>query len=346
MTWTTLVKVADLASALGDPALCVVDVRHDLTSPERWGEDAYRQAHIPGAVFAHLDRDLSAPKTGRNGRHPLPDAATAARMFGRLGIDGGKQVVAYDQSNGMYASRLWWMLRWLGHDAVAVLDGGFAEWQRAGLATQAGARTAVPSSFAPQPRPTLVDTAGVESNLRTRELLVLDARGPERYRGEVEPLDSAAGHIPGAANRPFTANLDAAGRFKSPAALRAELDELLAGRAPDKVVHQCGSGVSACHNILAFAQAGMAGGLLYPDPGASGARIQSVRSSGADASALPYAAGCADPKLQRASSVYAGPSRPSFEACNVIACACQASGGRASPPGRRRQRRASVRCGW
>src|SRR5512141_208293 len=222
MTWTTLVSVADLAAALGSPSLVVVDVRHDLASPARWGEDAYREAHVPGAVFAHLDRDLSAPKTGRNGRHPLPDVAATAATFGRLGIDGTKQVVAYDQGSGMFASRLWWMLRWLGHDAVAVLDGGFAEWQRGGGATESGVHAATPASFIAQPRNVSVDARRLESNFDTRELLVVDARAPERYRGEVEPLDSAAGHIPGAVNRFFKDNLQPDGRFKPAEQLRAE----------------------------------------------------------------------------------------------------------------------------
>ena len=264
MTWTTLVSATDLAAALGSPTLVVVDVRHDLGSPERWGEAAYRAGHIPGAVFAHLDRDLSAPKTGRNGRHPLPAVAAAAATFGGIGVDAGKQVVAYDQGTGMYAARLWWMLRWLGHDAVAVLDGGFAAWQAAGLAIETVARAGRAVTFVPKPRDAIVDAAQVEANLRTRELLLLDARAPERYRGEVEPLDPAAGHIPGALNRPFAANLEANGRFKSPEALRSELNAVLRGHAPEKVAHQCGSGVSACHNILASAHAGMSEGRLYP----------------------------------------------------------------------------------
>jgi thiosulfate/3-mercaptopyruvate sulfurtransferase len=261
---STLVSTGDLAAVLGSPSLVVIDVRHDLASSERWGEDAYRAGHIPGAVFAHLDRDLSAPKTGRNGRHPLPSVEAAAATFGRLGIAASAQVVAYDQASGMYAARLWWMLRWLGHDAVAVLDGGFAAWQSEGRAIESGVREPQAATFVPKPRAAWVDAARVEANLATRELLLVDARAPERYRGEVEPLDKAAGHIPGAINRPFAANLDANGRFKSPAALRSELEAAVQGHAPERIVHQCGSGVSACHNMLAFAHAGLSEGLLYP----------------------------------------------------------------------------------
>ena len=261
---TTLVTPSELAAHLDDPAWVVVDVRHELSQPDTWGEAQYRAGHIPGAVFAHLDRDLSGPTTGRNGRHPLPSPEACAATFGRLGIDAGRQVVAYDQRNGAYASRLWWMLRWLGHDAAAVLDGGFEAWQRAGLPLATDAPMPVPARFAIRRTGPTVETPEVAASLATGELLLIDARGAERYRGDVEPLDPVAGHIPGAVNRPFTVNLDADGRFRPASVLREEFGALLGARSLDAVVHQCGSGVTACHNLLAMEIAGLPGTRLYP----------------------------------------------------------------------------------
>jgi thiosulfate/3-mercaptopyruvate sulfurtransferase len=264
MAYTTLISAAELAPHLDDPDWIVVDVRHDLAQPATWGEAQYNAGHLPGAQFVHIDRDLSAPKNGRNGRHPLPSPADSAALFGRLGIDARRQVVAYDQNSGMFASRLWWMLRWLGHDAVAVLDGGFDAWQRAGLETTALIRTPRQTTFvAGHPAPT-ADAAEIEAGLRGGALTLVDARAPERFRGDVEPLDPVAGHIPGALNRPFAMNLDAAGRMRPADELRAEFTALLSGRDLATVVHQCGSGVSACHNLLAMEVAGLAGTRLYP----------------------------------------------------------------------------------
>ncbi len=259
-----LISTAELAARLGDASLVVVDVRHDLGQPETWGETAYRAGHVPGAQFAHLDRDLAAPRTGTNGRHPLPSPAACAALFGRLGIDATRQVVAYDQGSGAYASRLWWMLRWLGHDAAAVLDGGFDRWTREGRPIATDAPAPRPAAFAPRQAASTVDAATVQANLGSESLLVVDARGAERYRGDVEPLDPVAGHIPGAVNRPFTQNLGPEGTFKPAAALRAEFDALLRGAPPEGVVHQCGSGVTACHNALAMEIAGLPGARLYP----------------------------------------------------------------------------------
>ena len=196
--FTTLISTAELGARLADPSLVIVDVRHDLAQPERWGEDAYRQGHLPGARFAHIDRDLSAPKTGRNGRHPLPDAQACARVFGRLGIDATKEVVAYDQGTGMYAARLWWMLRSLGHEAAAVLDGGFAAWTREGRPVTTEIPEFRETSFVARGLPATVDASAIAANLATRSFVLLDARARERYRGDVEPLDPVAGHIPGA----------------------------------------------------------------------------------------------------------------------------------------------------
>jgi thiosulfate/3-mercaptopyruvate sulfurtransferase len=241
----------------------ICDVRHDLARPD-WGPAEYAKAHLPGAQFVHVDRDLSAPKTGKNGRHPLPTPEVAAALFSRLGIDDHKQVVAYDQGNGMYAARLWWMLHWLGHDAAAVLDGGLAKWLGEGRAVTTEVPTARPASFGIRRVTPTVNATGVRSSLNRRTLFLVDARAPERFRGEVEPVDPVAGHIPGAHNRPFTQNLDADGTFKPPAFLRAEFTALLDGASHESVVHHCGSGVSACHNILAMEVAGLPGTRLYP----------------------------------------------------------------------------------
>jgi thiosulfate/3-mercaptopyruvate sulfurtransferase len=215
-------------------------------------------------VFAHLDRDLAGAKTGTNGRHPLPSPAACAANFGRLGIDASKQVVAYDQNSGAFASRLWWMLRWLGHDAVAVLDGGFERWLREGRPVSALVPAPRPVTFSPRPVLPTVDADGVQAGLGGGSIVVIDARAPERFRGEAEPLDPVAGHIPGAVNRPFGRNLGADGAFKPAATLRGEFEALLAGRSPATVVHQCGSGVTACHNALAMEVAGLPGAALYP----------------------------------------------------------------------------------
>jgi thiosulfate/3-mercaptopyruvate sulfurtransferase len=185
-------------------------------------------------------------------------------VFGRAGIDDTTEVIAYDQNQGTYAARLWWMLRWLGHDAVAVLDGGFDKWRREAHPVSTEVPRLPVRKFIPRPRRITVDAAGVQANLDTKALLVVDARGAERFRGDVEPLDPVAGHIPGAVNRPFTKNLSTDGTFKAPAALRAEYLAMLQGRSADTIVHQCGSGVTACHNLLAMEIAGLRGARLYP----------------------------------------------------------------------------------
>ena len=260
--FTTLISTAEL-EALDRPDVAICDVRHDLMQPD-WGQAEYAKAHVPGAQFVHLDRDLSAPKTGKNGRHPLPTPEAAAALFSRLGINDHTQVVAYDQGNGMYAARLWWMLHWLGHDAAAVLDGGLAKWLREGRAVTAEVPETHLSSFGILRVTPTVNATGIRSSLNRRTLFLVDARAPERFRGEVEPIDPVAGHIPGAHNRPFSQNLDADGTFKLPAFLRAEFMALLDGASHETVVHQCGSGVSACHNILAMEVAGLPGTRLYP----------------------------------------------------------------------------------
>jgi thiosulfate/3-mercaptopyruvate sulfurtransferase len=262
-THSTLVETAELAACLGDPRLVIVDVRHDLGDPA-FGEAAYAKSHIPGAVFAHVDRDLSGQRSPHSGRHPLPTPESAAKLFGRLGIDDTRQVVAYDQNSGVYASRLWWMLRWLGHDAVAVLDGGFAKWTREGRPVSTEAPRVTPAKFvAGRVLPT-VNATGIAASLPRHGLLLLDARAAERYRGESEPIDPVAGHIPGALNRPYTRNIHDDGSFRSPRELRSEFDAMLHGRTPDDLVHYCGSGVTACHNLLAMTIAGYPLTRLYP----------------------------------------------------------------------------------
>ena len=261
---STLIDTASLATHLGHPSIVVVDVRHDLSAADTYGDAAYARSHIPGARFAHIDRDLSAKKTARSGRHPLPTPEAAAELFGRLGIDASKQVVVYDQGGGMFASRLWWMLRWLGHDRVAVLDGGFAKWEREGRDVSSEPAAITATTFTPaHVRPT-VSATGVAASLPRHGLLLLDARAAERYRGDVEPLDPVAGHIPGAINRPYTRNVAADGTFRPSRELRAEFEAMLHGRPADDLVHYCGSGVTACHNLLAMTIAGYPLTRLYP----------------------------------------------------------------------------------
>ncbi len=262
--YTTLIDSAALAARLGDPDWVLFDCRHDLAKPESGSED-YAAGHIPGAHFLHLDRDLSAPKNGRNGRHPLPEPQAFVRKLEAAGVDASKQVVAYDGQMGMYAARLWWMLRWLGHDRVAVLDGGYAKWTReARPVTKDLPRSAQRSHFEAKPRAMAVDAQDVGAHLADPGRILIDARAPDRYRGENETLDPVGGRIPGAANRFFRDNLDAAFCFKPAAELRAAFTAILRDAPPDAVVHSCGSGVSACHNALAMEIAGLAGSRLYP----------------------------------------------------------------------------------
>lgn len=240
----------------------VFDCRHDLADPDA-GERQYRQAHIAGALFAHLDRDLSAPRTGTNGRHPLPAFDAFVAWLGRQGLRPEDTVVCYDAGSGAMAARLWWMLRWAGHENVAVLDGGFAKWLREGRSVTAQVPAFAPTAYPGRERKDMaVDVAWMEANLG-RALLV-DARAPARFRGEAEPIDPVAGHIPGAVNRFNNDNLTPEGTFKDPATLRREFEKALAGRAPQEVVNYCGSGVSACHNLLAMEIAGLSGAKLYP----------------------------------------------------------------------------------
>jgi thiosulfate/3-mercaptopyruvate sulfurtransferase len=260
----TIVETAELAAHINDAAWRIVDCRFDLKDPGA-GETAYGAGHIPGAVYAHLDRDLSGPKTGRNGRHPLPDPDTLADTLGRLGIDSVTQVVAYDQSSGMFASRLWWMLRWLGHDAAAVLNGGLAKWSDEGRPTAAGIEHAPQRTFTARPRSDMLATiADVSARAGDRHWRVIDARAPDRFRGEHETIDRIAGHIPGARNHFFETNLTGAGVLQPADALRAHFEETLGGTPPAQVICYCGSGVTACQNLLALEHIGLRGAKLYP----------------------------------------------------------------------------------
>jgi thiosulfate/3-mercaptopyruvate sulfurtransferase len=261
--YSTLISTEDLARYIGDPAFAIVDCRHDLADVDA-GERAYRKEHLPGAVFMHIDRDLSGIKTGSNGRHPLPEPRALAATLGRAGIDRARQVVAYDQGNGALAARLWWLLHWLGHDAAAVLDGGLERWRSDGRALTDAVPEVRATVFEPTPPSPTASADEILRHIDDGSLLVLDARTPERYRGDVEPLDPVAGHIPGARNRPYTENMTREGVFKSPAGLRAELGAILRDTPAEAVVHQCGSGVTACHNALAMAVAGLPGSRLYP----------------------------------------------------------------------------------
>ncbi|KQV51052.1 MULTISPECIES: sulfurtransferase [unclassified Duganella] len=264
--FTTLIDANTLSQHLSDPQWVILDCRHDLMNPD-FGRNAFAEGHIENAQFANIDTDLSGPKTGSDGvfrgRHPLPDRAALLETLRRWGINDDTQVVAYDAHGGMYAARLWWLLRWVGHGAAAVLDGGLAAWSAAGQP--------LVTSVAERPRGKLADKAALVrtvsaaellENLGVKRLQVVDARANDRFRGENETIDPVGGHIPGARNRFFKDNLQADGRFKDGAALKQELTPVVG--APVGAVMQCGSGVTACHNLLALEIAGLPGAALYP----------------------------------------------------------------------------------
>ena len=266
MNHTTLIQASELASHLHDSNWAIFDCRHDLLHPAA-GSDAFAAGHIQNAQFANIDTDLSGPKAPAGnaftGRHPLPDRNALLATLRGWGINDDTQVVAYDAQGGMCAARLWWLLRWIGHAHVAVLDGGLAAWQAQGLP--------LVTPLAPRPAGNIVEqasltrTVGVQevvANLAPQELTVLDARAPDRYRGENETIDPVGGHIPGAKSRFFKDNLQPDGRFKSARELEQEFAGLIG--KPDSAIMQCGSGVTACHNLLALEVAGLPGAALYP----------------------------------------------------------------------------------
>jgi thiosulfate/3-mercaptopyruvate sulfurtransferase len=263
-----LISPADLlALRTQSQAPMVFDCSNDLGDPEL-GLRQYREGHIPGAVHVHLDSDLSDHEHGINGgRHPLPSRERIAQTLQRMGFSSGMQAVAYDRQGGLYAARWWWMLKWCGHQAVAVLDGGWAAWQAQGGSSDTAAPAPSPAAQGFALKPPLVQMLSqtdVQAQLHSPNMTLIDARGAPRFRGEVEPLDPVAGHIPGALNRPFTDNVGPDGRFKPANELRQEFLALLDGRSPQSVVHQCGSGVSALPNLLAMEIAGLGGTRLYP----------------------------------------------------------------------------------
>jgi len=258
-----LIQAEDLARRLGDAGLRIFDCRFDLARPDA-GRARYDEGHLPGAAYADLNRDLSVPGTPMSGRHPLPPAADFEARLRRWGVDGDSVVIAYDDGNSMYAARLWWMLRWLGHRRALVLDGGMRRWMQLGLPLEEAITSRLPGNFVAHSHPEyVVDSEHVLAASRERTSRILDARAPERYRGEVEPIDPVAGHVPGARNYPFTASLGADGRFLPAAELRAALEERLEGVPAQGTVAMCGSGVTACHLLLAMELAGLGGARLY-----------------------------------------------------------------------------------
>ena len=278
--YTTLIEPEELAAPLARNATAtsgwavadwvILDCRFDLARPD-WGAAAYAAGHIPHALYAHLDRDLSGVISAQTGRHPLPTPEQLVATLGRWGIDDKVQVVAYDQGNGAYAARLWWLLRWLGHRHVAVLNGGFAAWQQAGLPVDTAPGQRESRAFVPHPATgQVVSTTALESALQAGELqggrsMLVDARAADRFAGENETIDPVAGHIPGAHNHPFARNLDSQGRFLPAGELRKRWEATLGGGAHEAqhVIAMCGSGVTACHNLLALEVAGLHGARLY-----------------------------------------------------------------------------------
>lgn len=270
MNFTTLIDVPTLAAHLGSPNWVLLDCRFELGKPEV-GETRYFEGHIPGARYAHLDRDLAAAPGPSTGRHPLPDPAIFAALAGRWGIDDDTQIVVYDQGNSFYAARAWWIFRWLGHDHVAMLDGGLAAWSHAGHTLERTVAEATPRTFTARPKSGLVvDAATVlqaatprDGSARNRSRIV-DARGPDRFAGENETMDPVGGHVPGAVNHHYARNYGSDGRMRDAASLREQWLATLDGVAPAHMIAMCGSGVSACVNLLAMTHAGLEGARLYP----------------------------------------------------------------------------------
>lgn len=263
MAFSTLIQVDELAANLDNPSFVIFDCRHELGNPS-YGKQVYAESHVRNAHIASVDNDLAAMPNGSNGRHPLPDIQSFTAWLGAMGVTDTTQVVGYDNAAGVYASRLWWMLRWLGHDRAAVLDGGWAAWTEAGQPVTREIPEPVAAQFTAKPRDINVDASYVLANLETPDMLVVDARSNDRFHGQNETMDPVGGHIPGAVNRLFKTNVDDRGFFRAPGELRSEFTDLIGDTPVGNVVHQCGSGVSACHNLFAMEVAGLSGSRLYP----------------------------------------------------------------------------------
>jgi thiosulfate/3-mercaptopyruvate sulfurtransferase len=260
---TTIISTDALAAQLDNPSWLLVDCRYHLKD-EEWGRSEYLKSHIPGGVFVSLAHDLAGKKNGTNGRHPLPAPEVIAATFGRLGISNATQVIAYDQDAGPFASRLWWMLRYVGHDAAAVLDGGFAKWRREGRAVRGGTEQRSAATFAPHVRVGMrVTVDEAVAHLGDPSMVLVDARSPERFAGQPSDLDNVPGHIPGARNRFYKDNVTPEGTLRPAGELRADFERVLAGHASEQSVMYCGSGVTACHNLLAMEHAGLPGARLF-----------------------------------------------------------------------------------
>ena len=262
-TFQTLISASQLHDMLDDPILVLLDTRHDLTD-HALGARKYAEAHIPGAIFVSVETDLAGERNGHNGRHPLPSIDAFVATLSRLGIDATKQVVAYDQAQSTYAARAWWLLRWVGHRNVAVLDGGIDAWIRAGFPVTSEPVQPTPATFEPNVTESPVSVETLVAKLGDLDYSVVDARAADRFRGKNETIDPVAGHIPTAMNRPYARNLNDDNTFKDAVTLRNEWEAELAGRTPRQIVHSCGSGVTACNNALAMEIAGLPGSRLYP----------------------------------------------------------------------------------
>ena len=264
MRFTTLISASELRLHLDDPDWAVVDCRFSLDDTERGARD-YLKAHIPSAVYAHMDDDLSRKKIpGVTGRHPLPEIPVFAETLSRWGVDSATQVVVYDDANGTMAARLWWMLNWLGHSSVALLDGGWAAWHRFGLPSRSGEESRPQKRFEPREVPgAYVLAEQVQRYRKDPGYVILDARSAPRFRGEMEPIDPVAGHIPGSVSAPCDQNVSADGTFLPPDVLRARFEGLVKSVPPENVICYCGSGVTAAHNLIAIAYAGLGMGRLY-----------------------------------------------------------------------------------
>jgi thiosulfate/3-mercaptopyruvate sulfurtransferase len=263
MLYQTIISAAKLAQELDNPNWVIFDCRFNLKDPLA-GWQNYQRGHIPGARYAHLEHDLSGSAAPGTGRHPLPVPQQLAEKLGNWGVDSTKQIVAYDDASGTLAGRLWWLLRWLGHEAVAVLDGGLQQWQKEGYPLTTTPPAPIPTHFEARARPMMAVTAEDVEHASLLGYVLLDARTPERFRGELEPIDPVAGHIPGAKNHPCSHNLDSQGKFLAPEALALAFQKQIGKTPPEQIVCMCGSGVTACHNLLALEHAGLQGARLYP----------------------------------------------------------------------------------